>query len=203
MKVFQQILLSTFLICLALTSVSQPLLEYKDNERVFVIGIRYFENPVLVQAQGVNKWLICEKNNLFVYADKSEDFYKSFWVYQPEMYGWTDNMGYIDTLVIPQLSDTSLVRIIKQQDTYYKGYGSFLLSHREKKMYQYHNLNYWNILCHRYLVIILPEGTIEKYIRVDCDPPMEFQEPKWGLYRKSLMPLFIGDTTCTCKKTNP
>lgn len=202
MKIFQQILLSTFLICLTLTSVSQPLLEYKDNERVFVIGVRYFENPVFVEAQGINKSFISEKNNLFEYANKSDEFYELFWEYQPEIYLLLEDESYIDTLVIPQLSDTSLISIIKQQYVW-AGFGGFHSNYVEKEKHQYKNLNYRNILCHRFLVIISSDGTLEKFIHADYDPPMESQEPKWGLYGKRLIPLFIGDTTCTCKKTNP
>lgn len=174
---------------------AQTVTDFEDNERVLVLGIRYIDSLIVVENDVNDCFIITEKKYLEEFVGKDDNFYNNLQYYQPHSYCTMTITETIETLIIPQLNNDTLVDLVRQQlcknETCIAESKLF-----GKKYTKYKNLRYRHLNnCRRFLVVLLAEGAMEKYWHVDADPPFTYMEPKWGLYEKYLIPLPIGDTT--------
>ena len=169
---------------------------YNDQERVFVFGIRYFKEPVLVTERKSRRCVITEKDNLSESADQDDCFYTKMWSFQPDSYGILEGAAFIRNFLAPQLKDSLERKILLDQITP-EGHRHRISINSELlgDQHTFNNLTYYDLLCKRFLVLLISEAVLEKHIQIDLDPLPVYQEPKYGLYTKCLIPLPIGDTT--------
>ncbi|MCR4681684.1 MAG: hypothetical protein K5636_08775 [Bacteroidales bacterium] len=173
----------------------QSPISYNDHERIFVIGVRYFKEPVLVHERKSRSCVIIEKNNLSEDAEMDDDYYTQRWAFQPNSYCVLENADFIKKIVVPQMTDSIEKRVLLDQITP-EGYHQLSINiELHGKKHKFKNLIYYDLLCKRFLVLLISEAVLEKYYHTNLDPLPEYREPKYGIYTKYVIPLPIGDTT--------
>ncbi|MCQ2284401.1 MAG: hypothetical protein MJZ57_05820 [Bacteroidales bacterium] len=169
--------------------------DINDHERIFVLGIKHFEELVLVKSplpdcRDYN--CIMEKKFLPNQLHKDCDYYQNLWKFQPESYIILDDDYIIKKFVLPQISDSTILQILLEQfdstgNIKYK-INDFIQFPRKR----YKNIYYKNISCHRYLAILIPLEIIIQNPRFESTRP-KGKPINWGLYEKMIIPLPFGD----------
>lgn len=192
-----------FYVILSALGLGQSQICYNDHERIFVLGVRYFKEPVLVIEKKYRHFVVIEKDNISECAEKDEYFYTQMWAFQPNSYGALENADFMRNFLIPQLKDSLEQKALLDQLTSDGRHHRLSInSELSGKKHIFKNLIYYDLLCKRYLVVLISEGVLEKYYHVDLDPMPVYREPKYGIYTKYLIPLPIGDTTYVGRVNN-
>ena len=154
-----------------------------DGERIFVYGIRYFTDPIFVGPYRCPRRCVMEKQYLADQeTDKDCDYYLNLWAYQPEQYGILENGPFIKNVLLPQISDSTIIKILWEQfDSTGKlkyEINDFLL----KPDKPYKNLYYCDVSCHRFLAILVPEEVLIKNRRWQEDSSPQKEGLKHAIY---------------------
>lgn len=163
---------------------------FKDNERLFVLGERTFEEPIQIVSPIS---IVIEKKYIEKFVNETDSFYSKLGYYEPESFFLIYPIFY-ETLIKEYLIPQTSGRIVNNLLNYYGINSEWRTSYRgfyEDKIQKYKNLTYINISCRDFVVVLVPNGLL--YINnknCDMDPIPVCHEPIWGLYRKAIIPIF-------------
>ncbi len=187
-------------------SLAQNMLsDYNLEQRAFVYDIWTFDSLVAIKSPNINHPQICiEKKNLSLYADKDSSFY-SFWEFYPNSYllMGSESAKYIDKFVMSSIEDSVILKHWKKE--FYPNGGPVCvikpIFNFNNGISKYHNLNYKEVLCNTFLVILVPYKQYFYHVDywVESEPPIDRSREKKifmekysdGLYVKMLYPLFM------------